>query len=80
VQWLRLPRTRELATEVRADLFSGIIAVTADASRVDEVDWGDTLYRRELPVIVPTRLITVPYYLWNNRGIGTMMVWLPESQ
>jgi uncharacterized protein len=78
VQRLRLPRTRELATQVRADLFGGIIAITADASRVDEVDWGDTLYRPELPVIVPTRLIAVPYYLWNNRGIGTMMVWLPE--
>ena len=35
---------------------------------------------RHAPAHVPTRLIAVPYYLWNNRGKGTMMVWLPEIE
>ena len=54
--------------------------MTADASRVDDADWDDTLYRPAPPEQVPTRLIAVPYYLWNNRGRGTMMVWLPEIE
>ena len=42
--------------------------MTADAQRVDDADWDDTLYRPAAPAQVPTRLIAVPYYLWNNRG------------
>ena len=80
VQRLRLPRTHELAIERRAELFGGIVAVTVDAQRVDDADWDDTLYRRAPPAQVPTRLIAVPYYLWNNRGAGTMTVWLPEIE
>jgi DUF1680 family protein len=80
VQRLRLQRGRELAAERRPDLFGGIVAVTADASRVDDADWKDTLYRPAPPAQVPTRLVAVPYYLWNNRGTGTMTVWVPEIE
>ena len=80
VQRLQLPRTRELAIERRADLFDGIVTLTADAQRVDDADWDDTLYRPAPPAEVPTRLIALPYYLWNNRGKGSMMVWLPEIE
>ena len=38
----------------------------------------------EIPAVVKKdggetelRLIMVPYYAWNNRGNGSMMVWLP---
>jgi len=27
----------------------------------------------------PAKMTAVPYYLWNNRGPGRMMVWIPES-
>jgi DUF1680 family protein len=80
VQRLRLPRSHELAAVNRDDLFDGIVAVTADAKRVDDADWGDTLYRRVAPAQVPTHINAIPYYLWNNRGKGTMLVWLPEIE
>lgn len=51
---------------------------TADAHRVDDTGWDGTLYRPAPPELVPTRMIAVPYYLWNNRTAGSMTVWLPE--
>lgn len=73
----RLPRTRKLATERHADLF-GRIVVTADASRVDDADWDNSLYRPAPPALLPTHLIAVPYHWWNNRGTGTIIVWVLE--
>jgi DUF1680 family protein len=26
------------------------------------------------------QLVLVPYYAWNNRGVGSMMVWLPDNK
>jgi DUF1680 family protein len=80
VQMLRLPRARGLAQGNRADLLGGIVVVTAEASRVDDATWEDTLYRPAPPAQVPARLVAVPYYLWSNRGTGTMTVWLPEVE
>jgi DUF1680 family protein len=42
-------------------------------------DWKDTLYRTEPPAETPTTLTAVPYFLWANRGEGSMVVWVPED-
>lgn len=49
-----------------------------------------TLYRREKQpgglyyplrseTLLPARVRLIPYYAWDNRGMGEMMVWLPLS-
>jgi DUF1680 family protein len=30
--------------------------------------------------LVPAELKLVPYYAWNNRGVGSMAVWLPNDE
>jgi len=30
--------------------------------------------------ISPAPLVLVPYYAWNNRGVGSMAVWLPDNE
>ena len=30
--------------------------------------------------LVSTALTLVPYYAWNNRGVGSMVVWLPNNE
>ena len=70
------PRSRSTP---RDDLFDGIVTLTADAVRVDDGDWGDRLYRAEPPAEEPATLTALPYYLWNNRQKGSMMVWLVEA-
>jgi DUF1680 family protein len=79
VQRLKLPRQSTVKPERRSDLFGGIVTLTADATRLQESGWQSTLYRSDPPAEMPTTVTALPYYLWANRGAGSMLVWLPES-
>ena len=78
VQRLKLPRTAELKAEARADLFDGVVTLKAEALAIDEGEWT-TLYRTEPPRESEATLTALPYYLWANRGQGSMVVWVPEG-
>ena len=56
-----------------------MVTLTADAVRLGDGDWADTLYRPSRPAEQPATLTALPYYLWNNRQKGSMMVWLVEA-
>jgi DUF1680 family protein len=77
VQRLKLPAGAGLRAEPRA-LFGGIVAITADARRVEDRGWNG-LYRATPPAEAPAPLTAVPYFLWNNRGNGSMAVWLMQA-
>ncbi|WP_108395936.1 glycoside hydrolase family 127 protein [Devosia submarina] len=77
VQRFKLPRHAELKVETRADLFDGVVTLKADALAINEADWT-SLYRTRPPREEPATLTALPYYLWANRGQGSMVVWLPE--
>ena len=79
VQRLKLPRGAALNFERREDLFGGAVALTADAVAVRDADWQETLYRSAPPREDPSKLTAIPYYLWSNRGKGSMLVWIPEA-
>lgn len=79
VQRLKLPRGAELKTETRADLFDGVVTLKADALAIAEGNW-QTLYRTTPPEDEAATLTALPYYLWANRGQGSMVVWVPEVQ
>ncbi|GMA65232.1 hypothetical protein GCM10025859_56720 [Alicyclobacillus fastidiosus] len=66
----------KLEEKFNANLFGGIVEVYADAYRDDELSWGNALYRplTQNSQAVPVRAI--PYYLWGNRGLGEMLVWI----
>lgn len=53
----------ELAEEWRNDLFGGIPVVTAPARNLPDGEVG--------------RLVAIPYFMWANRDVGPMKVWLP---
>lgn len=78
VQRFRLPRQSELAVRQRDDLFDGVVTLTAPAQAIDEGEWN-TLYRTAPPREAPATLTALPYYLWANRGQGSMLVWIPEA-
>ncbi|MBS3849514.1 glycoside hydrolase family 127 protein [Devosia sp. BSSL-BM10] len=79
VQRLKLPRDAQLKTEKRADLFDGVVTLKADALAIKEGDW-QALYRTDPPQDEKATLTALPYYLWANRGQGSMVVWVPEVQ
>ena len=80
VQRLQLPRQcRAARSTTRADLFDGIVTITADALALKDGDWQQQLYRTAPPAEAPATLTALPYYLWNNRQKGSMLVWVPEA-
>lgn len=78
VQRLKLPRQSQLKVSTRNDLFDGVTVLQADARAIDESNWS-SLYRTEPPRENAATLTALPYYLWANRGQGSMLVWIPED-
>ena len=78
MQRLKLPRDAELKSSTRADLFDGAVTITAAARAIDPGDFRE-LYRAAPPKETDATLTALPYYLWANRGRGSMVVWIPEA-
>ena len=78
VQRLKLPRDSALEIRPRDDLFDGVVTLSAAARAIDEAEWSG-LYRNAPPKTGDSVLTALPYYLWANRGQGSMVVWIPEG-
>jgi len=64
-----LPADATLAAEHRDDLLGGVTVIRAKG-RIRRNDDADP----------PADLLAVPYYAWDHREAGPMMVWIPESR
>jgi len=60
----------------QSGLFGGIATIKASGSRPDPARWEDSLYLPADPGRIPAELTLLPYFLWNNRGEGEMLVWM----
>ncbi|WP_052339467.1 glycoside hydrolase family 127 protein [Gorillibacterium massiliense] len=60
------------------DLFGGAVVVEGQLFRVDSASWKQesTAYRPYQTASQKTAFRAVPYYLWGNRGLGEMAVWV----
>ena len=78
-QRLRLPRGSALDETVRPGMFRGsVAALSAKAKAIRESDFPE-LYRNKPAAEEEAALTAIPYYLWANRGHGSMVLWIPES-
>ncbi len=78
VKGLAVPRDAKLTAEHRPALLGGVTVVKGEALTSSVEDWEGTLYRK-LSKSRPIRFVAVPYYAWDNREPGEMVVWIPES-
>lgn len=70
----------KLHTEFCPELFDGVVTITADAMRISEESWDGLLYREYTEeTVVPCKIRAIPYCLWNNRGIGEMLIWIHKK-
>ncbi len=81
VRSLCVPIGTRLEATFERDLLGGVVLIKADAQRVNEEDWSDTLYK---PVASETPIekvvaAAVPYYANANREAGDMRVWIPST-
>ena len=65
----------------RPDLLGGAVVVTGPGHARFNDGW-DVLYRPQAVVSAtrrPVALTAIPYFLWANRSLGSMTVWIPTE-
>lgn len=60
------------------DGLAGVVAVAGEAIRETSPE-PEVLYSREAPARTSTRIKAVPYYAWDNRAGGEMLVWIRQE-
>ncbi len=75
---LALPWDAPLTAVYDPDLLNGVTTITGNAKYMKKEDIGDFLYRPASgpPSQIDAQVKAVPYYAWNNRGVGEMRIWI----
>jgi DUF1680 family protein len=67
-----LPQTAQITTAKQQVLTENVVSLEADATVLSVMPGGENVQA------VKKKIRAVPYYTWNNRGSGQMLVWLPQ--
>lgn len=62
---------------VKEELLGGTVTISLKGKRVRQTQG---LYSYTKPLAEEITLKAIPYYMWGNRGINQMRVWLPECE
>ncbi len=71
-----LPVDTELKPEFRDDFLGGVTTISGKAVKIDKDNWSTDLYSTENYQYRSIKITAVPYFAWNNRKNGEMLVWL----
>ncbi|MDD5677167.1 MAG: glycoside hydrolase family 127 protein [Kiritimatiellae bacterium] len=75
---IRLSRNSRLTAKYEPRLLGGAVVITGQAFRRNPEGWNDRLYRADQSKTRPVAIKAIPYFLWNNRKPGEMLVWIRE--
>ncbi len=81
VHQLTLSPEAEFTVRFDPDLLGGVAVLEGEAAVPDRTHWEGQLYRpyeRGAGRTLPVR--AVPYYAWDNRAPGGLVVWVPLAQ
>ncbi len=78
VRDIALPPDAKLEAHFEPDLLGRVAVLRGKALRRPVANWDGVLYQPVLPD-EETSFRAVPYYAWDNREPGEMVVWLPET-
>jgi uncharacterized protein len=76
VHSLRLAKESEITVSVVKTELGNLHTLTIPGYRMRS---ASGLYSTSRPKAIPYTLTAVPYYLWGNRGLNQMRVWMPEE-
>lgn len=72
-----LNQDNEFAVRFDQDLLNGVVKISAQGRRLSGDGWDDELYRACRPLQWREQTLTfIPYYAWDNRRSGEMLVWV----
>ncbi|MGE0284046.1 MAG: glycoside hydrolase family 127 protein [Rhizobiaceae bacterium] len=74
-----LPASASIEVREEPALLGGVVTLKGKA-KVDAVNWNGTLYRSSPPETDDVALKAVPYFAWDNREPGEMLVWLRDGR
>ena len=69
---LVLPKSSQLAISKQMVLNESVVSIQTDATVVSISASGEDVKTEK------RKITAIPYYTWNNRGAGQMLVWLPQ--
>ena len=78
VRNVALPRAAELTGKFEPQLLGGVTAIQGEGLALPPADLPAELYR-PVPAAQKVAIKAVPYYAWDNRAAGEMVVWIPET-
>ncbi|TJW28180.1 MAG: glycoside hydrolase family 127 protein, partial [Mesorhizobium sp.] len=76
---IALPRTANIEAHEQPNLLGGVVTLSALARKEAFESWDDGLYRTGPPAVEEAKITAVPYFAWDNRDPGEMLVWLRDS-
>lgn len=76
VQHLLLPKDAELSAQFEPTLLGGVVVLEGNALAYNANGWEEKLYSTEQASLEPCLLRAIPYYAWDHREPGPMMVWI----
>jgi uncharacterized protein len=76
---VRLPRSAALEPALESDLLGGVVTLAGEALRASGSGWAG-LYQAYPTAPHKFAIKAVPYYTWDNRAEGDMLVWLVEDE
>ncbi|MGH7594913.1 MAG: glycoside hydrolase family 127 protein [bacterium] len=76
---LVLPREENLDVQFEKNLLGGIAVITGKAKRRALDEWENALYKAGASQMEDQDLKAIPYFAWDNREAGEMLVWIREK-
>lgn len=68
-----LPENAQLVAGKKTVLSENVVSVETEATILAVTDDGNSVKAEK------RKITAIPYYTWNNRGAGQMLVWLPQK-
>lgn len=78
---IRLPLDVQFDVKYEENLLGGVNIIEVEGERVDRKWPIESLYSSQNSIeYTPSKLKFIPYYAWDNRGLGEMLVWVREGE
>jgi len=74
-----LPKENEMEWVFDEQQLGGVVTLSGEAYLLNNEEWEGKLYNNAKPQQTPITITAVPYYAWDNREEGQMLVWINEG-
>jgi DUF1680 family protein len=79
---VKIDASEPLTSHWQGDLLGGVMTIEATGYQPDRSTWHElyrplTMENEQQFLERKVKLTAIPYYVWGNRGLKSMRVWIP---